>query len=127
MARSLKPWRIDVADHEGATSLVVSLAEATVSEAIPRFTTMTRVSPSKRSLRARRGPNAPLSPAGQGSLHDVVRREVPAGVAHQFRQATACPVDPALDGSDRAVTDSRGLLIGETFGADQKDRLALVG
>ena len=37
MARSLKPWRIDVADHEGATSLVVSLAEATVSEAIPLF------------------------------------------------------------------------------------------
>ena len=37
MARSLKPWRIVVADDVGATSFVVSLVEATVSEAIPLF------------------------------------------------------------------------------------------
>src|SRR5918995_2712028 len=44
---------------------------------------------------------------------------------HQFGQTISSPVDPALDGSDRAAENSGCLLVGQPVRPNEHDRLTL--
>ena len=57
------------------------------------------------------------------SPHAIVRL---ASCRHQFVEARAGAVDAAFHGADGTAGDVGGILVGEAFGADQDERLALI-
>jgi len=66
--------------------------------------------------------------AGQHGARGAVRPEIVDAVDRQeIGKARTRAVHPALDGADRAAADVRRVLIGEARGADQDQRLALIG
>src|SRR5260370_35766638 len=104
--------------------------------AATRWLAMTRIVRATNARTQKSGPTGPpfsfhfrrsSAVAADHRAHRVVGAEIVGAVdIEQGRKLRARAVDAALDGTDGAAADRRGVLVGEAGGADQDQRFALV-